>query len=185
MRLFAAVLPPAEVVDELGGHVDRLPAGDGLRWTGRGGWHLTLAFYGDVPEATVPDLSERLARAAARTAAFGIGLRGGGHFGGRALWTGVGGETAALRRLAERAGAAGRKTGTDGDHRSYRPHLTLARARDTYDFGPYLTALDTFAGTPWTVAELALVRSNLPRSGVPGEQPRYEKVGGWPLAGAR
>ncbi|MEU6847601.1 RNA 2',3'-cyclic phosphodiesterase [Streptomyces sp. NPDC046716] len=185
MRLFAAVLPPDDVIDELGARVDRLPDGDGLRWTGRSGWHLTLAFYGDVPEATAPDLAERLARAAARTEAFEVGLRGGGHFGGRALWAGVAGETAALRRLAERAEAAGRKAGIDGEHRRYRPHLTLARARDTYDFTPYLAALDDFAGTPWTVGELALVRSNLPRSGVPGERPRYEKVGGWPLAGAR
>ncbi|WP_353943955.1 RNA 2',3'-cyclic phosphodiesterase [Streptomyces sp. HUAS MG91] len=185
MRLFAAVLPPVDVVEELGAVVDRLPAGGGLRWTGRAGWHLTLAFYGDVPEATVPELAERLARAAARTGTFAIGLRGGGHFGGRFLWAGVAGETAALSRLAERARAAGRKAGIEGEHRRYRPHLTLARAGDPYDFGPHLTALDTFTGTPWTVAELALVRSNLPTSGVPGERPRYEKVGGWPLAGAR
>ncbi|MYT72161.1 MULTISPECIES: RNA 2',3'-cyclic phosphodiesterase [unclassified Streptomyces] len=185
MRLFAAVLPPAGVVEELGGVVDRLPGGDGVRWTGRGGWHLTLAFYGEVPDGTVEELSERLARAAGRTGAFTIGLHGGGQFGGRALWAGVRGDLAALGRLAERARAAGRKSGIEGEHRRYRPHLTLARARDPYDFGPYLTALGTFAGTPWTAGELTLVRSDLPRSGVPGEQPRYEKVGGWPLAAAR
>ncbi|WP_343245084.1 2'-5' RNA ligase family protein, partial [Streptomyces sp. SID14478] len=59
MRLFAAVLPPQEAVAELGRAVDRLAPADGLRWTGRPGWHLTLAFYGDVPEAGVPELAER------------------------------------------------------------------------------------------------------------------------------
>ncbi|MFI0241553.1 RNA 2',3'-cyclic phosphodiesterase [Streptomyces sp. NPDC016845] len=185
MRLFAAVLPPAVAMIELGSHVDRLPPGDGLRWAGRPGWHLTLAFYGDVPETTVPELRERLARAAARTEAFDLALRGGGQFGGRTLWTGVHGRTDELRLLADRAEAAGRKAGLPGEHRRYRPHLTLARSRETADLTPYVTALDTFTGTPWTVAELALVRSDLPVSGVPGERPRYEKVEGWALGGAR
>ncbi|MEU6395202.1 RNA 2',3'-cyclic phosphodiesterase [Streptomyces sp. NPDC046939] len=185
MRLFAAVLPPAEVVDELGVRVDRLPPGEGLRWTGRPGWHLTLAFYGDVPEETVPELRERLARAAARTEAFELALRGSGQFGGRALWAGVHGRTAELKLLADRAEAAGRKCGLPGEHRRYRPHLTLARARTATDLTPYVTALDTFAGSPWTVTELALVRSNLPVSGVPGERPRYEKADAWALGGAR
>ncbi|MEV3861633.1 RNA 2',3'-cyclic phosphodiesterase [Streptomyces sp. NPDC050095] len=186
MRLFAAVLPPAPALAELGRAVDRLTAREGLRWTGRDGWHLTLAFYGDVPEAIVPELAERLARAAGHTQEFELALRGGGHFGGRALWAGVDGDVAAMRRLAERAEAAGRRAGLPGEHRRYRPHLTLARSRgDDVDFGPYVEALDSFAGTAWTVGELALVRSNLSDSGVPGERPRYEKVEGWPLTATR
>ncbi|MEV1020387.1 RNA 2',3'-cyclic phosphodiesterase [Streptomyces sp. NPDC050264] len=186
MRLFAAVLPPAPVLAELGRAVDRLADHDGLRWTGRPGWHLTLAFYGDVPEATVPELTERLARAAARTEAFELALRGGGHFGGRALWAGVRGDVAALGRLAERAEAAGRRAGLPGEHRRYRPHLTLARgSRADLGLGPYAEALVAFESAAWTVDELALVRSNLPVSGVPGERPRYEKVAAWTLPGAR
>ncbi|WP_338697750.1 RNA 2',3'-cyclic phosphodiesterase [Streptomyces sp. Q6] len=185
MRLFAAVLPPADALAELGHAVDRLADSAGPRWTGRSGWHLTLAFYGDVPEATVPELEERLARAAGRSEEFRLTLHGGGHFGGRALWAGVRGDVDALRRLAERAEAAGRKAGLPGEHRRYRPHLTLARSREPFDFGAHVTALADFAGSPWTVGELALVRSDLPTSGVPGERPRYAKVGGWELSGTR
>ncbi|MFJ9035128.1 RNA 2',3'-cyclic phosphodiesterase [Streptomyces sp. NPDC102406] len=185
MRLFAAVLPPRAVLVELGLAVDRLPDGDGLRWTGRDGWHLTLAFYGDVPETAAAELGERLGRAAVGTEPFELALGGGGQFGGRTLWAGVRGGTEALRRLAERAGAAGREAGLPTEHREHRPHLTLARARATTDLTPYVTALDTFTGAPWTVAELALMRSDLPRSGVPGERPRYEKVAAWELTGAR
>ncbi|MFD5627941.1 RNA 2',3'-cyclic phosphodiesterase [Streptomyces sp. NPDC127072] len=185
MRLFAAVLPPKDVVDELAtavGELHRLPGADGLRWTGRPGWHCTLAFYGEVDEDAVPGLSERLARAAHRTPAFPLWLRGGGHFGGRALWTGVAGETRTLRLLADRAEAAGRKAGvTPADHRHYRPHLTLARGRSDTAFDAYAGVLDAFAGREWTVRELCLVRSELPRSGVPGERPRYETVRRWPL----
>ncbi|MPY64947.1 2'-5' RNA ligase family protein, partial [Streptomyces spongiae] len=92
MRLFAAVLPPADVVDELGhavGALQALPGADRLRWTGRPGWHFTLAFYGEVDEDLVPELSERLERVARRTGPFPLAVRGGGQFGrGRALWAG-------------------------------------------------------------------------------------------------
>lgn len=91
----------------------------------------------------------------------------------------------ALRRLASAAAAAGRRAGLDMEEpRRFRAHLTLARARSRGpDLRPFAAALDGFAGEPWTAAELALIRSNPPTSGVPGEQPRYEQIAGWPLGG--
>jgi 2'-5' RNA ligase len=188
MRLFAAVLLPEDVSSELASAVAglrKLPEADrGLRWTGRPGWHFTLAFYGEVADEVVPDLSARLERAASRTDPFPLSLRGGGRFGGRALWVGATGDVPTMRLLAERAEAAGRKAGVAmGEHRRYRPHLTVARGRDAADLSPYVSALDDFAGRPWTVGELCLVRSRLPRSGVPGEQPRYETLTRWALGG--
>ncbi|WP_406444257.1 RNA 2',3'-cyclic phosphodiesterase [Streptomyces sp. NBC_01613] len=189
MRLFAAVLPPEAVAAELASAVAelrRLPGADGLRWTGRPGWHFTLAFYGEVDDGVVPDLSERLERAARRTEPFALAVRGGGQFGhGRALWAGAEGELRTLRLLAERAEAAARKAGVPmGEHRRYKAHLTVARSREAIDARPYVAALEEFTSRTWTVADLALVRSNLPTSGVPGEQPRYEAVARWALGGA-
>ncbi|MEV4946348.1 RNA 2',3'-cyclic phosphodiesterase [Streptomyces sp. NPDC053755] len=188
MRLFAAVLPPGKATDELAGVVDRLahlPGADALRWTSRPGWHFTLAFMGEVDEELLPDLHERLARAAHRTAPFPLRLHGGGHFGRRALWVGAAGGLDELRLLAERADAAARRAGVAMDeHRRYQAHLTIARARVDTDLRPFLDVLAPFEGSRWQVGELALVRSRLPVSGVPGEQPRYEKVGAWPLGGA-
>ncbi|WP_405948706.1 RNA 2',3'-cyclic phosphodiesterase [Streptomyces prunicolor] len=181
MRLFAAVLPPEDVTAELAVVVDELrslPGAEALRWTGRPGWHFTLAFYGEVDEDVVPELSARLGRVARRSEPFGLAVRRGGEFGdGRALWAGVEGDVSALRQLAERCEEAA----AAGEHRRYRAHLTVARGRDAMDVRPYLDRLDDFAGRSWTVGEVALVRSNLPRSGVPGEQPRYEVVGRWGL----
>ncbi|MFI8948163.1 RNA 2',3'-cyclic phosphodiesterase [Streptomyces sp. NPDC053750] len=186
MRLFAAVLPPEDVAASLAAEVaalKKLPGADRLRWTGRPGWHFTLAFYGEVDDELVPDLSARLERAARRTAPFGLALRGGGQFGhGRALWAGAEGDLTTLRLLADRAESAARRAGVPmGQHRRYHPHLTLARSRDAYDVRPYVDALDGFTSRTWTVTDLALVRSNLPTSGVPGEQPRYEAVARSPL----
>lgn len=186
MRLFAAVVPPQGALGELEDVVGRLRARvPGPRWTTRDSWHLTLAFYGEVPEATVPDLAARLGRAASRTGAFPFRVAGAGHFGGAFLWAGGSGDVHALRRLAERAQAAGRKAGLDlGEPRRYRPHLTLARSREPFEWGPLVAELEPFTGREWTVDELVLMRSELPRSGVPGEGPRYVKVGGWALRDA-
>lgn len=189
VRLFAAVLPPEDVSEQLAAAVAGLrglPGAGGLRWTGVPGWHFTLAFYGEVDEDVVPELSERLARAAHRTDAFALSLRGGGQFGhGRALWVGAAGEVSVLRLLADRAEAAGRKAGVEmGEHRRYKAHLTVARSREAFEVRPYVEALGAFTSRTWTVDDLALVRSNLPKSGVPGEQPRYEVVARWPLGAA-
>ncbi|MEU3723508.1 RNA 2',3'-cyclic phosphodiesterase [Streptomyces sp. NPDC031705] len=188
MRLFAAVLPGPDAVGELRDAVARAPHPEGLRWTTEAAWHFTLAFMGEVPDPLLPELHARLARAAHRTAPFPLRLHGVGHFGNRTLWTGAAGGLDALRLLAERADAAARRAGIPMEqHRRYTPHLTLARSRPGPGPGaslrPCLDALAGFEGTPWRVDTLSLVRSNLPTSGVPGEQPRYEVAGAWPLSG--
>ncbi|MGW6058365.1 RNA 2',3'-cyclic phosphodiesterase [Streptomyces sp. NPDC055189] len=188
MRLFAAVLPPDTAADELTRAADKLktlPGAEDLRWTLRESWHFTLAFMAEVEDAKIPELTDRLARAAHRTAPFPLSLHAGGHFGDRALWAGARGDTETLRLLARRADAAARKSGIPmEEHRHYRPHLTLARGRGEPSLPAYVDALADFEGTEWTVTELTLVRSNLPVSGVAGERPRYEVVGRWPLGGA-
>ncbi|MEU5975959.1 RNA 2',3'-cyclic phosphodiesterase [Streptomyces sp. NPDC047315] len=199
MRLFVAVVPPAPQLDELGAAVARLrklPGADGLRWTGRGGWHYTLAFCGTVSEDVLPEFSERLGRAAGRTGAFPLSISGGGHFGNGVLWAGAAGGTEELRRLAARADAAARRSGIPMEEpRRFTPHLTLARARrraagPTADaksgapLGTYADVLRDFAGTPWRVSEFVLFRSHLPAGGTPGAEPRYETLATWPLGDA-
>ena len=67
MRLFVAVVPPDDVLDDLDAHLEpRREAGPEIRWTDRHQWHVTLAFLGDVPERRLDDLTEALARSAAR-----------------------------------------------------------------------------------------------------------------------
>ncbi|NDZ58124.1 RNA 2',3'-cyclic phosphodiesterase, partial [Streptomyces anulatus] len=93
-RLFAAVLPPAGAVAGLRSALaplHTLPGAGDLRWTRPGGWHYTLAFYGEVPEDVLPELYARLERAAHRTEPFPLRVHGAGHFGGRALWAGAAG----------------------------------------------------------------------------------------------
>jgi 2'-5' RNA ligase len=175
VRLFVALVPPPEAVAHLAAAVaparERHP---GLRWTAPERWHLTLAFLGEVEDRLLPGLGERLQRAARRHGPPALSLAGAGRFGAQVLWVGVHGETDAVTRLAASAAAAGRRVGlrtADGPgQRPYRPHLTVARAREPVDLAAAVADLAGYAGPGWTAPALALVRSHL------GPAPRHETL---------
>ena len=135
MRLFAAVQPPDDVLD----HLDLALAvlrrsssahDDGVRWSARETWHLTAAFYGELPDAETDALAADLAGAAAGAAPFDLQLRGAGVFAHRTLWVGAGGDVAAMVDLAAAARTVGEEHGAPPDPRvRHRPHLTVGRAR--------------------------------------------------------
>lgn len=136
MRLFAAVRPPEDALDHLeralasvrGGPAARpRPGRAGLRWTAPPDRHVTLAFYGEVPDGYVEDLAAALDAVASAAEPFEASLAGAGVFERRTLWigcTGVG-----WTGLMAAAGAVGAEVaGRPADGRN-RPHLTVARAR--------------------------------------------------------
>jgi len=181
LRLFVALVPPADALDELAAAVEALRATPGLRWTRPEQWHVTLAFLAEVDDRTREALTPRLERVARRHAPPTLALAGGGRFGGQVLWTRVDGDQAALRRLADAVRATARRCGLPVDARPYRPHLTLARAgRSAPDLAPVAAALDGFAGRPWTASHLHLVRSVLGAG--PGGTAQHESVASWPLS---
>ncbi|WP_214371359.1 RNA 2',3'-cyclic phosphodiesterase [Pseudonocardia sp. H11422] len=181
VRLFIALTPPPVVVEELRTATEALRADrSGMRWTGPEQWHLTLAFLGQVDDRARDELTERLARVAARHPPLALSLGGGGRFGDRVLWTRVLGETDGLRRLAASVQAAARRARLPVDERPYRPHLTLARRTGVHaDLRPAVTELAGFAGRPWTAEELHLVRSHLGAG--PGGTARHEPIDSWQL----
>lgn len=185
-----AVLPPEDALEALVTTVAglrALPGTDGLRWTEPAGWHLTLAFLGEVDAALLPALDVRLSRVCRRHEPYGLRLAGGGRFGNQVLWTGAHGDTAGMTRLAQSVRAASRKAGApSAEELGFRPHLTLARARRTAEtrLRPLAEALAPYEGPPWTADAVSLMRSHPPTPGVPGAQPRYETLLTWPLGRA-
>jgi RNA 2',3'-cyclic 3'-phosphodiesterase len=184
MRLFVAISPPPAALAELEAAVARFrPERPELRWTRRGGWHLTLAFLGEVAEDRVADLSRRLARAAGRSQPVRLSIRAAGAFPApgraRVLWAGIEieGEQRALQELAWSVAAAARRAGAPppDEGRRYRPHLTLARCREPADVTALAAELGSFRGCSWQASQIDLIRS------YPGPSPRYEAVGSWPL----
>ena len=181
MRLFAAVLIPPEVVADLDAAVAPY-RDDVLRWTTLDSWHLTLAFYGQVDDARVPDLKARLTRATKKYPVLSLALRGAGRFGQRALWVGCEGDVAPMRALARSAAAAGRRAGASAEEsRRFKAHLTLARAPIPVDLRPYVSAFATYRGPAWAADALALVRSHLGAG--ENRRARYETLSCHPLSG--
>jgi 2'-5' RNA ligase len=192
--MFAALLPPPAVLDELEGFLAPYRAAwPDLRWERRALFHVTVAFLGEVDEEGLERLLPKLERVADRCLPLTLSFAGAGAFpsGGayaRVLWTGLYGDRRTLAGLAASAGAAGRQAGfppggagrgqggaATGEHKTFRPHLTLARCRRPTDVRPLTEALSAFAGAPWTAGDLHLMRSHQT------PQVRYETYRSWPL----
>ena len=181
MRLFVALVPPADALAELAAAVDALRSTPGLRWTRPEQWHVTLAFLAEVDDRT---------RDGARPAARAGGAPA------RPAHAGAGG-----RRPVRRAGAVdagGRRPGRRcaGSPTRCGPPLAGAGCRPTR--GPTVPTSPSparvarrptsrrsprrssgFAGRPWTASDLHLVRSVL---GVgPGGTAHHEPLASWPL----
>ena len=174
MRLFAAVVPPPGALAELAAALPPQPAPE-LRLVPEHQRHLTVAFYASVPDGTLDVLTERLRRACARTAPMSLRLYGFGTFPAnasraRVLWAGIDGDVAELARLSERAVAAAKRAGIEVEERRYRPHLTVGRARHGAVDVHETVADMKLDGSPWTAAELHLVKSTL------GAEVRHEPL---------
>jgi 2'-5' RNA ligase len=187
MRLFVAIAPPPEVLDDLDARVEPLRGSrQELRWTNREAWHVTLAFLGQVDESALARLMPRLERAAWRHSSIPLAFCGAGAFPsvGRAnvLWSGLSGDRRALARLAESVAAGASRAGTPppDKRRRFQPHLTLARCRMPADVTELVAALAGYSGQPWTADRIHLVRSRLGGA----DQPRYVSLASWPLRAA-
>lgn len=154
MRLFAAIVPPPEVLDALDDELARLGVRSSespLRWSGRSMWHLTLAFYGEA------DLAERtrfVAEQARGHPALRLGLAGAGTFSG-VLWAGVEGDVEALGALAMALRGS-------GDDKPFHPHLTLARWKRRSAQRParrVAASLADFRGPRWQADDVVLMSS--------------------------
>ena len=179
MRLFAAIVPPDEVLEDLEEFLAPRREAAEFRWTVPEQWHLTLAFMPAVADRHLDDLVERLTRAGRRRTAFGLRVAGGGAFPNpgraRVLWTGLEADEHArteLDRLATGARAAATKAGADAEGGRFRAHLTLARLGRPAEVSSWVRLLDGYAGPPWTVEDFTLIASHLGEG--PRKRPRYE-----------
>jgi RNA 2',3'-cyclic 3'-phosphodiesterase len=180
MRMFVAVVPPPEVVEQIGEFLEpRRDADPALRWTEPYQWHLTLAFLPEVGTRALDDLVERLTRAAARRQPFGVTIGGSGAFPtperARVLWLGAAADPPeSLTRLATGVRAAANKAGAQVTGGRFRPHLTLARVRQPQDATRWLRILGSYDGGRWPAISIDLIQSHLGQ-GRDGH-PRYQTV---------
>jgi RNA 2',3'-cyclic 3'-phosphodiesterase len=128
-RLFVAIDLPESTRQLLAG-LD--PHIRGVRWTDPAQTHLTLGFFGDVPEDIDLTLREKLS--AIEFGAFFLPVVGVGTFSAKGapkiIWIGVGKAHPHLFQIHKRVQEAALAAGLEPELRPWHPHLTLARCKD-------------------------------------------------------
>ena len=169
-RAFVAVVPPADVLDELERAVAsaRDAATGGLSWSRRAQWHLTLQFLGPVHD--VDPLVETITAAAASVRPCTTRLGGAGAFPSTSrasvVWVGVDEGVDEMSELASLIAAATAPLGFDADGRPFTPHLTVARARRPLPVTATLAAIGAGPfGRSWEVGEIVVFESDTRPSG--------------------
>jgi RNA 2',3'-cyclic 3'-phosphodiesterase len=197
VRLFVAAYPPAAARDDLAGLVRKLSVGQprerghSVRLASADNWHVTLAFIGEVPDASLDKVRLAIERAVATRRAGDtpantaptVRIAGGGTFGrGRftTLWTDLRGDVDALTDLAAGLRRELRKAHFPRDNKQFRPHITIARPGDRLtadELAGDLALLDGYQGPKWTVDRIQLMSSHL------GPRPTYDVLAEVPLIG--
>jgi 2'-5' RNA ligase len=128
-RLFVAIDLPESSKQFL---VDLDPKIRGVRWTEAAEMHLTLAFFGDVPEDVDLALREKLS--AIEFGVFFLPITGAGTFPPKGppkiIWIGVGRGHPHLFQVHKRVQEAALAAGLETELRPWHPHITLARCQD-------------------------------------------------------
>ena len=176
-RMFVAAYPSPAAREDLEAFLQARHEAGAFRWAVPNQWHLTFAFFADVPDRSFDPLVEGLERAVVKRSTMGLAIAGGGAFPniGRAkvLWAGLDiSQPTELDRLAKGCRAAGAVAGAPPSGERFRPHLTLARINPPIEATNWMRLLDTYRGPPWRLDEIALVASYLGEG--PRKRPRHE-----------
>jgi RNA 2',3'-cyclic 3'-phosphodiesterase len=128
-RLFVAIDLPESTRQLLAG-LD--PHIRGVHWTEAAQMHLTLGFFGDVPEDVDVALREKLS--GIEFGAFFLPIIGVGTFPQKGppkvIWIGVGKAHPHLFQIHKRVQEAALAVGIEPELRPWHPHITIARCRD-------------------------------------------------------
>jgi len=131
-RLFFAVPVPAPTRAPLEAVLPEIArALPGARIATGAGWHLTLAFLGQVRPESTNEVVQVGELAVTGVPMAHLRLEGAGGFPtsrrARVLWAGVGGEVEVLASLARTLAEECRRAGLRYEERELQPHLTVAR----------------------------------------------------------
>jgi 2'-5' RNA ligase len=128
-RLFVAIDLPESLQKFLG---DLNPNLHGVRWAEPKQMHLTLGFFGNVPEEIETKLREKLSTI--QFGAFFLPVVGLGVFPPKGppkiLWIGVGRGHPHLFQIYKRVQEAAFAAGLEPESRPWHPHITLARCSE-------------------------------------------------------
>ena len=164
-RAFVAVVPPDHVLDAIEARVAPVRAAhDGLRWSRREQWHLTLRFLGAVPDVDrlVSALGDALSTVLTLPA---LQLGGAGAFPNArrasVVWFGGRAGADSLGLVASAVESASVAAGFVPEPRPFAAHLTVARVPRPRDVTAVLDVLGVEpVGAAWPVDDVVLVSSD-------------------------
>jgi len=143
-----------------------------VRWVAPGNIHLTLKFFGNVPDDEIETLAQAAREAAAETAPLQLKATGVGAFPSptapRVVWLGLGGDMVPLTQIFYRLEKAFAALGYPPEGRAFNPHLTLGRVKSPANrdkLARLLAKLPPVDWPPFAVGELILFQSVLSPKG--------------------
>jgi RNA 2',3'-cyclic 3'-phosphodiesterase len=143
-----------------------------VRWVPVGNIHLTLKFFGNVPDDEIDVLAQAARQAAAQAAPLQLKATSAGAFPSpqapRVVWLGLGGDVLPLTQLFYRLEKAFAALGYPPEGRAFNPHLTLGRVKSPANrerLARLLAKLPPLNWPPFTVKELILFQSVLSPQG--------------------
>src|SRR5207247_11258481 len=132
------------------------------RWVAPASIHITLKFIGEIPDKRIEAIDTAISRLTWK--AFIVTVSGVGFFPGnrspRVFWAGIKAPT--MQELAEQLDSRLESLGFEKENREFRPHITLARARDTTIDSLFVNAASRYAEQAFgsfSVDRISLVRS--------------------------
>jgi RNA 2',3'-cyclic 3'-phosphodiesterase len=177
VRLFIAIELPEKVQAELTQLQKSLKSVDPscAKWVDPGGIHLTLKFLGSASIEKLEAIKQGLKNAAQGISPFQLELSEVGAFPNlkrvQIVWVGLHGDIEALQDLQKKIESNISPLGFPTERRPFRPHLTLARLRETASPQIRQTLGDRLSQTKienkltFKVNSVNLMRSQLTRSG--------------------
>jgi 2'-5' RNA ligase len=138
IRAFIAIPLPAEVQVLLGEICrtwsEQIPERS-VRWVKSHLMHITLRFLGDTGVSSLPTLAKLLDGVTIHHKTFALCLDRPGCFPNenrpRVIWVGLGGQLDAARALKQNIDEALVPLGWEREKRSFQPHLTVGRVKDS------------------------------------------------------
>lgn len=188
LRAFIAIDLPTQTQESIEKQTARLrqALGDDLvRWVPAQNMHLTLKFLGNVAASHVDFLKQTLAQIAVSQSPFDLQVGGIGSFPTlkrpRVLWIGIH-APAALASLQRSIEAGATRLGYEKEERSFSPHLTLGRVRQTADAKSLQRISETMTATQLGNIGAARVDSvHLYKSDLHSDGSIYTKIFSVPL----
>jgi len=167
-RIFAAVKihPGAEFL-RIYNSVKRELSGERITWVNPDIMHLTIRFFGEIPEEEIPEIVNSLTDAARRSAPVSLDIKGVGFFGRirepKVIWFGIE-HAETLMALERQVRKNLMAIGYHPEKEVFKPHLTIGRVKQPVNPEIFSKVMEQYKNSmiqQVTLSELILYESIL------------------------